>query len=50
MDFLKEKGLVYEYLRYKDPAYQTGEEELPFLRNDTKYPCTINLHGVFFFR
>ena len=31
MDFLKEKGLLYEYLRYKDPAYQTGEEELPFL-------------------
>lgn len=30
MDFLKEKGLLYEYLRYKDPAYQTGEEELPF--------------------
>lgn len=31
MDFLKEKGLLYEYLRYKDPTYQTGEEELPFL-------------------
>lgn len=30
-DFLKEKGLLYEYLRYKDPAYQTGEKELPFL-------------------
>ena len=30
MNFLKEKGLLYEYLRYKDPAYQTGEEELPF--------------------
>ena len=31
MDFLKENGLLYEYLRYKDPAYQTEEEELPFL-------------------
>lgn len=31
MDFLKEKGLLYEYLRYKDPACQTGEEEPPFL-------------------
>lgn len=31
MDFLKGKGLLYEYLRYKDPAYQIGEEELPFL-------------------
>ena len=31
MDFLKEKGLLYEYLRYKDPAYQTGEGKLPFL-------------------
>lgn len=31
MDFLKEKGLLYEYLRYKDPTYQTGEGELPFL-------------------
>ena len=31
IDFLKEKGLLYEYLRWKDPAYQTGEEELPFL-------------------
>lgn len=30
MDFLKEKGLLYEYLRYKDPAHQAGEEELPF--------------------
>ena len=30
MNFLKEKGLLYEYLRYKDPACQTGEEELPF--------------------
>lgn len=30
MNFLKEKGLLYEYLRYKDPAYQTGEEKLPF--------------------
>lgn len=31
MDFMKEKGLLYEYLRYKDPAYQTKEGELPFL-------------------
>ena len=30
MDFLKEKGLLYEYLRYKDPAYQPGEGERPF--------------------
>ena len=30
IDFLKEKGLLYEYLRYKDPAYETGKEELPF--------------------
>lgn len=29
MDFLKEKGLLYEYLRYKDPAYQ-AETEFPF--------------------
>lgn len=31
MEFLKERGLLYEYLRYKDPTYQTGGEELPFL-------------------
>lgn len=31
IDFLKERGLLYAYLKYKDPAYQTGEEELPFL-------------------
>ena len=31
VDFLKGKGLLYEYLRYKDPPCQTGEEELPFL-------------------
>lgn len=31
MDFLKEQGMLYEYLRYKDSACQAGEEELPFL-------------------
>lgn len=31
MDFLKEKGMLYEYLRYKDSACQTGNGELPFL-------------------
>lgn len=30
MDFLKEKGLFYEYLRYKNPGSLTEEEELPF--------------------
>lgn len=30
MGFLKEKGLLYEYLRYKNPADQAEEEELPF--------------------
>lgn len=30
MEFLKEKGLLYEYLRYKDPVDQS-EDELPFL-------------------
>lgn len=30
-EFLKEKGLLYEYLRYKDSASLTEEEELPFL-------------------
>lgn len=30
MDFLKEKGLFYEYLRYKNPESLTEEEELPF--------------------
>ena len=29
VDFLKEKGLLYEYLRYKNPTDQV-EEELPF--------------------
>lgn len=31
MDFLKGNGLLYEYLRYKAPAYQTREDEQPFL-------------------
>lgn len=30
-EFLEEKGLLYEYLQYKDSTFQTGEEELPFL-------------------
>ena len=30
IDFLKEKGLLYEYLRYKHPEPLTEEEELPF--------------------
>ena len=29
-DFLKEKGLLYEYLRYKDPSYQ-AQTEPPFM-------------------
>ena len=30
IDFLKERGLLYAYLRYKYPEPLTGEEELPF--------------------
>ena len=30
IDFLKEKGLLYAYLRYKRPKTLTEEEELPF--------------------
>lgn len=30
VDFLKEKGLLYEYLRYKHPDPLAEEEELPF--------------------
>lgn len=30
MDFLKEKGLLYKYLGYKNPAGPTEEDELPF--------------------
>lgn len=29
-DFLKERGLLYAYLRYKHPESLTEEEELPF--------------------
>ena len=28
--FLREKGLLYAYLRYKYPEYMTNEDELPF--------------------
>ena len=30
IDFLKERGLLYAYLRYKYPEPLTEEEELPF--------------------
>ena len=30
IDFLKERGLLYAYLRYKDPNIWTKGEELPF--------------------
>lgn len=31
MEFLKEQGLLYEYLRYKDSGFRPEEDELPFL-------------------